>query len=61
MAARDLGLPVFGNGVAAEELGAEVGEEVAGDEEDEGEGGVAEAGVDAEEVQVEEQDAEFVE
>ena len=58
--ARDLGLPVFGNGVAAEELGKEVGEEVAEDEKSECVGGVAEAGVDAEEAEVEEEDAEFV-
>lgn len=58
--ARELGRPEFGNWVAAEELGPEVGEQVTGHEESDCEGGVAEAGVDAEEAEVEEEDAEFV-
>ena len=58
--ARGLGLPVFGNRGAAKELGAEVGEQVAEDEKGDCPGSVAEPGVDAEEAEVEEEDAEFV-
>ena len=58
--ARELGRPEFGDWVAAEKLGPEVREQVAGHEKGDCIGGVAEADVDAEEAEVEEEDAEFV-